>query len=74
MSVDAPASLDGRRHQQGAHLVGASLAISRQAFFTPFGVWARFVAFTPELMEPGPFHQGNFASAVTARRSTAYLV
>src|SRR5258705_531530 len=31
----APASLDGGRHQQGAHLVGASLAISRQVFLHP---------------------------------------
>jgi hypothetical protein len=28
-------------------------------FFTPFGVWARFVAFTPKLTEPVLFHQGN---------------
>jgi hypothetical protein len=32
MSVDVLASLDSRRHQQGVHLVGASLAISQQAF------------------------------------------
>jgi len=48
MSVDVLASLDSLRHQQGVDLVGASLAISPQAFHMLRSIGA-VVVFTPDL-------------------------